>query len=89
MDRFTQEQDIVAAIISKIREEQDRAGTCYTLMYVNPGKYSRRYRESVPFGFEEEVKNLNKERQLHLKLVKKLWSLVDQDGFGKPYYLIK
>lgn len=87
MDRFTQEQDLVAAILSKIRQEQERSSICYSLMYDNPGKYTRLYKQPIPFGFETEIKNLKKERDLHDKRAKKLWGLLAQDKYGAPYYL--
>jgi hypothetical protein len=39
----------------------------YSLMYVNPGKYSRYYGAGIPFGYEEEIKTLRKLRNWHLK----------------------
>ena len=89
MDRWTQDQDIIAAIISVVHDERERAEKYNHLMYDNPGKYTRLYKQPIPCGYEDDVKQLKKARDAHKKTADKLWQMIGQDGYGKPYYLIK
>lgn len=68
------------------KKEGDKYGS---LMYSNPGKYSRYYGQPVPFGYEAEIAEYKKLRDFHKRKYDRLMDKLDQDTWNGPYYLKK
>lgn len=68
------------------KKEGDKYGS---LMYSNPGKYSRYYGQPVPFGYEAEIAEYKKMRDSHNRKYDRLMDKLDQDTWNGPYYLKK
>lgn len=71
-------KEIIPTKEDQIAFHRKAAAICGSLMYDNPGKYSRFYGQPVPFGYEATIKELKKQRDFHKRQAKKLYEELEE-----------